>query len=896
MTSQRWQDLDRLFHSALERPPEERAGFLAEACGTDEAVRQKVEALIAAHEQIGEFLDAPAFEVTGSKLTLEQPSPLANRILGHYKILATLGAGGMGEVYLAQDTRLGRKIALKLLPPEFTIDAERLQRFEQEARAASALSHPNVCVIHEIGYTEEGRRFITMEYIEGATLRQRLAEKRLTLLEALDVAVQIAAGLAAAHAVGIIHRDIKPENVMLRSDGLVKVLDFGLAKLTQQTSETDADTLMRSMVKTGSGMIMGTVGYMSPEQARGLAVDSRTDIWSLGVLLYEMIAGRAPFDGATPSDLLVSILERDPLAISQNTLEVPAELERIVRKALRKDRDERYQTAEDFLVDLKSLRHELAIGAEVARYQKPIPTSEPANTTSDRTANTSQDHSVWFTRSRILILGGIAGLLLVAALVSARLLRQGSTSMPQTEIKSLAVLPFKPLSTDSRNESLEMGMAETLITKLGAIKQIVVRPMSAVRKYTDPHQDPVTAGRELQATAVLDGSIQKAGERVRVTVRLMNTGTGEAVWAEQFDADFTDIFEVQDSISERVTTALALELSAGERGRLTKRHTDNSEAYQLYLQGHYFFGRQTGDRGDNLMKSFEYYQRAIEKDPNFALAYIGMAQSYLALTGNTRAPAQEVIPKAVANMTKALELDPMLAEARNTLAEIKYQFEYDWQGAEKEFKRAIELNPTAARIHLAYGWFLMTAGRFEEARAEMEKAQELDPSSMGINRSRGRLLFFMRQYDQAIEHYRKIVELDPSVGSNHWSLARTYELKGMYAEAIEGYAKYNDIIRLFRPEEMQQYREIVRASGWQVFAQKIAADMEEKAKKEYVSPVVMAQDFARADNKDRAFVWLEKALEARDPALVQLKIEPVYDSLRSDPRYIDLLRRINLTP
>ena len=271
----------------------------------------------------------------------------------------------MGEVYLAQDTRLGRKIALKLLPPEFTIDAERVQRFEQEARAASALSHPNVCVIHEIGDTEDGRRFITMEYIEGITLRQRMAQKRLTLMEALDVAAQIAAGLAAAHAAGIVHRDIKPENVMLRDDGLVKVLDFGLAKLTRADHETDTEALMRSMVKTGSGMIMGTVAYMSPEQARGLAVDSRTDIWSLGVLLYEMVAGRAPFAGATPSDMLVSILEREPPSISRDSLEVPAELERIVRKALRKDREERYRTAEDFLVDLKSLRHELAIEAEV---------------------------------------------------------------------------------------------------------------------------------------------------------------------------------------------------------------------------------------------------------------------------------------------------------------------------------------------------------------------------------------------------------------------------------------------------------------------------------------------------------------------------------------------------
>ena len=395
MTSQRWQDVDRLFHSALKRPPEERAAFLAKACGTDEAVRQKVEALIAAHEQSGEFLDTPAFEVATSKLPLDRADSLVNRIVGHYKILGALGAGGMGEVYLAQDTRLGRKIALKVLPREFTTDADRVRRFEQEARAASALSHPNVCVIHEIGDTEDGRRFITMEYIEGTTLRQQLAQKRLTLMEALDFAIQIASGLAVAHAAGIVHRDIKPENVMLRDDGLVKVLDFGLAKLTQQTTETDTEALMRSMVNTGSGMIIGTVAYMSPDQARGLAVDLRTDIWSLGVLLYEMIAGRAPFVGATPSDMLVSILEREPPTIAGDTLEVPAELERIVQMALRKDREERYRTAEDFLVDLKSLQHELGIEAGVERLKQPTPSSRSAVTAINRKASTSRFSPLW---------------------------------------------------------------------------------------------------------------------------------------------------------------------------------------------------------------------------------------------------------------------------------------------------------------------------------------------------------------------------------------------------------------------------------------------------------------------------------------------------------------------
>jgi serine/threonine protein kinase/formylglycine-generating enzyme required for sulfatase activity len=359
--SERWQQVERLYHAALERGAEGCAAFLAEACAGDEGLRREVESLLAYEDRAEDFIESPALEFAAQMMADENAAVVVGQRISHYRVTSPLGAGGMGEVYLAEDTRLGRRVALKFLPALFTQNKEHLHRFEQEARAASALSHPNVCVIHEIDDTQDGRRFITMEYIEGTTLRQQLAQKRLTLMEALDVAAQIAAGLGVAHATGIVHRDIKPENVMLRNDGLVKVLDFGLAKLTRQTTETDAEALMRSLVQTGSGIIMGTGAYMSPEQARGLAVDSRTDIWSLGVLLYEMVAGRAPFAGATPSDMLVSILERDPPTISRDALELPAELERIVRKALQKDREARYQTAEEFLGDLKSLRHELEI-------------------------------------------------------------------------------------------------------------------------------------------------------------------------------------------------------------------------------------------------------------------------------------------------------------------------------------------------------------------------------------------------------------------------------------------------------------------------------------------------------------------------------------------------------
>lgn len=512
---------------------------------------------------------------------------------------------------------------------------------------------------------------------------------------------------------------------------------------------------------------------------------------------------------------------------------------------------------------------------EAAGSALPIPTASPSRRS-----------------QRLRILFAVLGALALGLLAYG--LRMSRTAVPAGQPhKTIAVLPFKPLSADSRDESLEMGMADTLITKLGNVSQIVVRPFSAVRKYTDPRQDPVEAGRELRAEAVLDGSIQKAGERVRVSVRLVDVRTGARLWAEQFDADFTDIFGVQDSISERVTKALTLELSGEERARLTKRYTDDPEAYQLYLQGYYLRTRSTEE---DVRRSFEYYRRALEKDPNFALAYVGMAQSNLTLLGKARAPASEVIPASVAYMLRALELDPGLAEAHNLLAEIRYQHEYDWPGAETEFRRAVELNPNAALIRLAYGWFLMCAGRFDEARAEMERAQELDPSSILINRARGRLFHFTRQYDRAVEHFRKILEVEPGMGPTHWSLATTYEQKGMYAEAVEEYLTDANTNGFLRPEEIEEARETFRVSGWQAYVQMRATKLEERSRKEYIAPTLLANNYVRLGKRDQAFAALEQAFEARDPALVRLTIEPLYDGLRSDPRYTELVRRIKLTP
>lgn len=490
------------------------------------------------------------------------------------------------------------------------------------------------------------------------------------------------------------------------------------------------------------------------------------------------------------------------------------------------------------------------------------------------------------------ILGGILIAGALAFLAYGLWVRRATTLVQQKPSETIAVLPFKPLSTESRDESLEMGMAETLITKLSTIRHVVVRPMTAVRKYTDPSQDPVKAGRELQAEVVLDGSIQKAGDRIRVTVRLTNVQSGATLWAGQFDENFTDIFKVQDSIAERVTKALTLRLSGEEEKQLAKHYTDNPEAYQLYLQGDYLRDKR------DYNQSLEFYQRTIEKDPNFALAYIGLAESYMHLTaeGAPKIPVPEALPKVRAALTKALQLDETLAEAHNALAEVAYQFDYDWSGAEKEFKRAVELNPNVAHIRLAYGWYLMTAGRSDEAMSQMKSAQALDPRNLIIQIAIGRLSYSMREYDRALERYQKIVEIEPNYLRARSFIVDVYEQKGMYAEALQYYLEGQIRNGILKPEEVERFKETFTESGWRGCLQTWLAWAEEKSKKEHVSPTFLATLCARLGDKDRAFALLEKAVDERDPFVIELKIEPKYDNLRSDPRYIKLLERMNLTP
>src|SRR6266567_2818233 len=497
-----------------------------------------------------------------------------------------------------------------------------------------------------------------------------------------------------------------------------------------------------------------------------------------------------------------------------------------------------------------------------------------------------------FVVSRVALVMSAAGLIAISALAFGLLFRQKPAGTTPSPIRSIAVLPFKPLNVDSRDESLEMGMAETLITRLSNLKQVVVRPMSAVRKYTDLQQDPVKAGQEVRADAVLDGSIQKVGERVRVTVRLINVRDGTPVWSGQFDENFTDIFKLQDSIAERITTALTLQLSRQEKELLAKHLTDNPEAYQLYLRGQLLWN---GRRQNWIEESLAHYQQALERDPNFALAHIGVADCYIMLSGHRKLSMSEAEAKARPNIIKALKIDDSLAQAHNALAELKYQYEYDWAGAENEFKKAIELNPNVAWIRQAYGWFLMSAGRFDEATAEMEKARELDPSSLTINVGRGRLFYYSRQYDQAIQQFQNIIAVEPNDGTSYFSLYSIYEQKRMYPEAVDAYLKSLSL-RGVPPEVSEKFREAFRVSGWLGFLHKQLETLETRAKTNHVEPFEFANLYARLGQKDEAFAWFEKTFEARDPSTLQFKIEPAYDSLQNDPRYVQLIHKIGLQP
>jgi serine/threonine protein kinase/Tfp pilus assembly protein PilF len=833
---------------------------------------------------------------------------IGNR-LGRYEICAKIGEGGMGEVYLAQDTKLDRKVALKILPADVAAYPDRMKRFVREAKAASALNHPNIITIHEIDETDSGH-FIATEFIDGETLRERELKTPLKLGESLDIAAQIASALSAAHAAGIVHRDIKPENVMLRRDGIVKVLDFGLAKLAAPSIDSvDREASTRANVNTDPGMVMGTAIYMSPEQARGLPVDTRTDIFSLGVVLYEMVAGRLPFDGSNRNEIMASVLsDREPQPLTRYSSEAPAELGRIVLKALRKDRDERYQTIKDMLLDLQSLKQELEFErklerSESRRFEGVLPSNQNTEVvsaaatgadaagvaaTSPRTAHASSaEYIVSGIKQHKSIAVIIAGLLLVGIAGAGYRFFIRRASTPVTKIDSIAVLPFENATHDQNNEYFADGVTDSLINSLSRIPNVKVTARNSVFSYKNQTPNLQQVAKQLNVQALLSGRVLMQGDTLDVRVELTDTQNNIQLWGDHYVRKTADIFAVQDEIARQVTEALRVRLTGGQQEQITKRYTQNAEAYRFYLQGRYFLNQVSEE---NLKRAIPFFDQAIGLDPHYALAYAARGESFF-LMGDISLPMSEAKRKVEQDIAAALSIDDKLVEARMLRANIEFQYDWNFAKAEEDFKQVIALNPNFAEAHHQYGAFnLPMTGRVMEGVAEMELAQQLDPVNPNIVVDMNLPYYFARQYDQAIAQNRKALEMFPNYFLPHMALGQALFQKGDYSAGIEEIEKAKAMEPT--PPSIGILGYAYARSGRKDEARKLLAELKEQLKRRYVASYWIAVIYMGLEEKDEAFSWLEKAYQERSWWLLWIKMDPMMDSLRSDPRFTDLTRRI----
>ena len=803
----------------------------------------------------------------------------------HYRIVSKIGAGGMGEVYLAEDTKLDRRVALKILPSKFAVDKDRMSRFVREAKSASALNHPNIITIYEINEFED-THFIATEFVDGKTLNEYAKSDSLKLKSALDAAIQVASALEAAHTAGIIHRDIKPDNVMIRPDGLVKLLDFGIAKLAadnyaNEVGAADATTIK---ISTAPGIIIGTADYMSPEQARGKTVDARTDIFSFGVVLYELLAGKRPFQGENNLDTIGSILHRE--AASLTNFQIPDELQKIVEKCLRKNRDERYQNLRDLLADLKEVRRDLE-SADSSESILPFPSKLPTQNlkagavTADQGQTTTKATTI-SSDNRKLFFGG-AALILLVALVGFGIRYFNNRSSAAPPIESIAVLPFVNESGDGAIEYLSDGMTESLINSLSQLPHLAVKARSSVFRYKGKDATPQQIGSELNVQAILSGRVIERDGNLTLYLELVEASTGNRIWGERYDRKLTDLVSLQNEIGYDVSNKLKTKLSGAEQTTLAKNYTENTEAYRLYLQGRFYWNKRTAK---DLLKANEYFEQAVKIDPNYALAYAGLADSYALLSPYLAAPPAEAMPKAREAAVKALALDDQLVEAHTALGLILNTYDYDFTGAEREFKRAIEINPNYATAHQFYGELLMYLDRREESDAEFRRALEIDPLSLIINRQYGESMIYARKYEAGIAQLKKTLDLDQSFVIAHVSLSLIYQLTGRYPETIEEFAEFQEMIGEKRNAAI--IRQSFAKGGFEGFLRTMTGENRLSNTTDYS----MATWYAKLGEKDKAFDELNKAYENREYYIVLLKVDPRFDELRSDARFSALLRRI----
>lgn len=821
-----------------------------------------------------------------------------NTTLSHYRIVSKIGGGGMGEVYLAQDTsELGRTVALKILPAELAQNKDRLQRFTHEARTVSNLNHPNILTVYEFGQTKS-TSFMATEYVDGVTLRQYFSNRRLKFVDVLDVTIQIVAALNAAHEAGVTHRDLKPENVMIRKDHIVKVLDFGLAKLSEPgaaaTGSTPNEDATRLQVNTTPGVVMGTVSYMSPEQSVGNGVDHRTDIWSAGVVLYEMLAGVVPFPGKDIHRQIIAIQETEPAPISQNVDDVPERLEEIVAKCLAKDKNERYQTAKDLLIDLRNLRRKLDVDAEIERTVAPTQRSTSGAAKSGTTAAEAGGTNVSGTRTtssaeyvvsglkRHKVAAAVVLLALVAGLVSFGLYMRSRNVNAAGNINSIAVMPFVNEGGNADVEYLSDGMTETLISSLSQIPNLNVKARSLVFRYKGKEVNPQNIGKELDVQAILNGRVVQRGTDLILYLELVDAQTGNLIWGDQYNRKQTDLVSLQGEIARDVSSKLKTKLSGADEQKLTKTYTENSEAYKLYLQGRYFANKRTPK---DIQKAIECFQHAADMDPNYGPAYAGLAIGYTYLTIYSDTPAKEAFPKAKEFALKALAIDSNLAEPHISLGLLGFLQDHDFATWEREAKRSLELNPNSTDTHRLNGFRLLYLGKFDEAMIEIKRAIEIDPLSTPAHINLAFVLFYSGRIDEAETQTTATIDLAPEFWFGRFFAFSLYRLKKDYARAVEELA----LSKEFRgeTEAAKLIRDSFSKGGWQGLLQTIVA---EHARLK-ISPYNLATIYAELGDKDQAFAALNQAIDDSDQYIGFMKIDPFMNHLRSDPRFQEVLKR-----
>ena len=861
MKQDRWKEIDKVFSAALVLDSEKRAAFLDEACAGDEALRKEVETLLASDHQSHVIIDAPVLKVAAEFLAEPRASRLSpGESIGPYKILSLLGAGGMGEVYRAEDTRLDRQVALKILADALSEDARSMARFEREAKALAALSHPNILAIHDFG-THQNLMYFVMELLRGETLRARLKSSPIPWRNSIEISALVADGLWAAHSRGIIHRDLKPENIFLTSENGVKILDFGLARI-EKTISTEDLTSAPTEEGTQPHTILGTLSYMSPEQVRAETLDSRTDIFSLGIVLYEMLTGNRPFARKTGPEIMAAVLKDEPPDLSKSVEGLPLGVEQALRHCLEKDPNQRFQTARDMAYALRSS----STGAVATVHE-----------TAKHALNRRLPSAWIIPLIALLIVGG-----------SFYLWRTREKPM-----HSIAILPFTNHSLETNSEYLSDGITESVIGTLSQFSQLHVMAHSTVFTYKGKEIDARKVGRELNVEAVVTGRVTRQGDQLTIRADLVNAADGVEIWGQQYTRQITDILDVQEEISREIATKLRLKMTGEEQKLLSKQYTKNTEAYQLYLKGRYYYYKPTDE---DLPKSLDFFEKAIVADSKYALAYAGLADTYHKMTTEGMLPPKEGFPKVATAAQKALELDDTLAQVHAALAAVRFAYDWNWNAAEREVKRGIELDPNCLECRHFYGRYLRAMGRFDDAIAQVKHAQQLDPLSLEINNTLGSIYYWARQFDNAIEQYKKTLEIDPNFPDAHDYLADAYSGKKMYKEAIEEEQKYLELVGESESAEAlsRNYKTYgYRKSKQMQFEEQLDLYMD-AAKEQYVSPMAFAVIYAHLDKKDQAFHWLEEAYKERSIFLIFLKTDPQFDNLRSDQRFMELLKRIGL--